>query len=101
LKGRPFALLGVNCDDEKAQARRVLARERIAMRCWWDSRRPGESISRRWQVDSYPNIFVLDHKGVIRYHFQGLVSRELEAAVQRLLKECEAGEKPRKTARGE
>jgi thiol-disulfide isomerase/thioredoxin len=99
LKGRPFALLGVNCDDDKERARRVLKREKIAMRCWWDSGRPGESITTRWQIDSYPNVFVLDHKGVIRYRFRGLTGRELEAAVQRLLKECEADAKSRRTRR--
>jgi thiol-disulfide isomerase/thioredoxin/tRNA A-37 threonylcarbamoyl transferase component Bud32 len=102
LKGRPFALLGVNCDDEKARAMRVLEREKITMRCWWDGSGVGESITTRWQVDSYPNIFVLDHKGVIRYRFRGLAGRELEAAVQRLLKECEAErDKSRRTARDE
>ncbi len=43
LKGQPFALLGVDCKDEKDTARRVMARERMSWSSWYDRhcRRPG------------------------------------------------------------
>jgi hypothetical protein len=40
-------------------------------------------------VSSYPTIYVIDHKGVIR--FEGLRGERLDAAVDQLLAEMEAG----------
>ena len=46
------------------------------------------SIARRWNVTSWPDSFVLDGEGVIRYR---VVHREeLDAAVETLVAELEA-----------
>ena len=66
-QGRPFALLGVNGDDDKAQVLREVVRSQINWQSWWDGGPNGSRIQEQWQVHSYPTIYVLDHKGVIRY----------------------------------
>jgi thiol-disulfide isomerase/thioredoxin len=91
LKGQPFALLGVNCDDAKATAVRAVKKDDLTWRSWWDGARTGERIATQWQVNSFPMIYVLDAKGVIRYKFNGYVDRPLDDAVDRLLKEHAGG----------
>ncbi len=85
MKGRPFALLGVNSDSNQEQLDRALRRERIT----WPSFREEDSrsISRSWGVGSWPSTFVLDERGVIR--FRNLRGNDLEAAVERLVWELE------------
>jgi tRNA A-37 threonylcarbamoyl transferase component Bud32/peroxiredoxin len=86
FKGKPFALLGVNCDETQADALRVVAKEKINWRSWWDGE--GGRLTKQWQANTLPQVFVLDHKGVIRY--KNLRGAELEAAVTKLVKEREA-----------
>jgi thiol-disulfide isomerase/thioredoxin len=88
LAGQPFALLGVNCDDDKALVQRVVQRERLDWHSWWDGGPAGGRVCRQWQVHSFPTIYVLDHKGVIRY--KGVRGQQLDAAVDRLLNERKA-----------
>jgi thiol-disulfide isomerase/thioredoxin len=66
LKERPFALLRIDCDDDKAAARQAVERERMTWPSWYDGA-PGDGpIVKRYHVRSYPTVFVLDAKGVIR-----------------------------------
>jgi hypothetical protein len=65
LADKPFALIGVNSDDDKKELKKRMAEERINWRSFY-------------------------HKGVIR--FKGLQDEELDTAVYQLLKElAEAG----------
>jgi peroxiredoxin len=88
LKGRPFALIGVNGDRSRAVARRVAEKERMTWRSFWNG--PEDSpdrISRAWNVRGWPDIYVLDDKGVIR--FKEVRGSELDEAVEEVLKEVE------------
>jgi hypothetical protein len=55
-----------------------------------DPEGPGPRLARGWRNEYRPRTYVLDYKGVIRY--KGLRDRELDRAVDQLLKEFE-GEK--------
>jgi S1-C subfamily serine protease/thiol-disulfide isomerase/thioredoxin len=81
----PFALLGINC-DESNQIQPVFQQQQITWHCWWDG--PQGPITQRWNVSSFPTIYVLDTKGAVRYHFAGDPGPELEKAVQTLLDEA-------------
>jgi thiol-disulfide isomerase/thioredoxin len=85
LQGRPFALLGVNCDDSRADALQAVTRSKLNWRSWWDG---AGRIAGQWHVDGYPTIYVLDHKGTIRY--KNVRGADLEAVVDKLVAECEA-----------
>jgi thiol-disulfide isomerase/thioredoxin len=88
LKGRPFALLGIDCDEDKEAAREAMVRERITWPNWQDGA-PGEGpIAVRYHVEGYPATFVLDAEGIIRY--RGVLGEGLDQAVDILLKEVEA-----------
>jgi RNA polymerase sigma factor (sigma-70 family) len=85
LKGKPFALLGVNCDDDEQAAASAIKEERMTWPNWHDGA-PGEGpIARRYHIRSYPTIFVIDGRGIIR-HTQ-LLGESLDKAVDELLKE--------------
>ncbi len=85
LKGQPFALLGVDCEADKDNARGVMARERMTWPNWFDGDAGTGPIAKRYHVRSYPSVFVLDARGIIR----GLdaSNERLEQTVDKLLEE--------------
>ena len=86
LENKPFALLGVNSDPkEKVEA--ALKRENITWRSFWDGGNTGGPIAKQYGVHSWPTIYVLDAKGVIRY--KNVRGEQMDAAVDALLKEME------------
>jgi tetratricopeptide (TPR) repeat protein/peroxiredoxin len=85
LKGRPFVFLGVECDDHRDAVCKARDEGEITWRCWWDGGSIEGPIATRWNVKGWPSIFIIDHKGVIRY--KGLVTDAMAMAVDALLKE--------------
>jgi hypothetical protein len=90
LQNEPFALLGINSDEAEegetaAQTvKEILERNQIT---WRQSIQgsTGGPLAREWNVQSWPTIYVLDHKGVIR--FKNVRDREMTDAVEKLLAE--------------
>jgi hypothetical protein len=90
LEGKPFALLGIN-SDPKPRLKDVLKKEQMTWRSWWDGGTTQGPIASQWNVQGWPTIYVLDHKGVIR--FKGPREEALDKAVDQLLKELESEKK--------
>jgi hypothetical protein len=90
LEGKPFALLGINSDQDREQLKKTLVAENITWRSWYDKSTDGP-IASQWNIQGWPTIFVLDHKGVIRY--RDVRGEEMDQAVDTLLKELEEGGK--------
>jgi thiol-disulfide isomerase/thioredoxin len=65
MKGRPFALVGVNGDDDRAKVKEVSAREGITWRSFWNGGRL-EGIPVKWGVSGWPTIYIVDANGLIR-----------------------------------
>jgi hypothetical protein len=85
LEGKPFALLGVNSDQDKGKLRQSMAKEGLTWRSWWDGQKGGP-IATGWNVHEWPTVYVLDAAGVIR--FKGAAHEKvLDEAVDRLLRE--------------
>ena len=82
LKDEPFALVGMN-SDPKEKLRQAMANEKITWRSFWDGGGTGGPIATRWNVHSWPTIYVLDQNGVIRA--KDLRDEELEKKVDELL----------------
>ena len=87
LKGQPFALLGVDCEDNKDTARGVMARERMTWPNWFDGAVGTGPIARRYHIRGYPRVFLLDASGVIRSRGISISSAGLDDAVDKLLAE--------------
>jgi cytochrome oxidase Cu insertion factor (SCO1/SenC/PrrC family) len=92
MEGKPFALLGVNCDEShnREKARKASLDERMNWPSYWDGGSDGP-IQTRYNVDHYPTLYVLDPKGVIR--FIDVRGKDLDRAVDTLLLELETGSK--------
>jgi thiol-disulfide isomerase/thioredoxin len=88
LKGKPFVMLGVNCDGDKPAALKAIQDERITWPNWHDGEPGTGPIVRRYHVASYPTVLVIDAKGIIRS--KNSVGRFLGQSVDDLLKELEA-----------
>ena len=82
---RPFALLGVNSDEDREALKAIVKKENIVWRSWWDGGSVDGPIHTRWQVAERPAIYVLDAKGVVR--FKAASDEGLDAVVQSLLDE--------------
>ena len=80
--GDRFAVVSVMGDDRIDTVRQAIADKKITWPVWWDG---GErQVITRWSIHSWPTIFVIDHRGVIRH--RNLEDERLTAAIDDLLK---------------
>ncbi len=85
LAKRPFALLGVNSDSSVVELKEIKKNNDITWRSFFDGGGTGGPISTKWNVRSWPTIYVLDSEGKIRYkHVRG---EAMDKAVDTLLAE--------------
>lgn len=85
LAGEPFALLGINSDRDREELKKVMEKEEITWRSWWNGGSTSGPISTMWNVRGWPTIYVLDAKGVIRY--KNVRGEAMDKAVDTLLAE--------------
>jgi hypothetical protein len=90
LQGRPVTFVGVNSDG-KERLRSTLKREQFDWPNFWDGGDTSGPIAQAWDITGWPTIYVLDHKGIIR--FKEIRGDTLELAVRLLVEEIEAGKK--------
>jgi thiol-disulfide isomerase/thioredoxin len=83
MKAKSFALLSVNTDEDKRTLRKSIQAGEVTWRCWQDGR-AGGPICSKWSVYSFPTVYVLDSRGVIR--FKGVDGKALDEAVDTLMK---------------
>jgi cytochrome oxidase Cu insertion factor (SCO1/SenC/PrrC family) len=86
LQNKPFALLGVNSDEDREQLKEVLKTEQITWRSFWAGG-TGGPIPTRWQLTGWPTIILIDKKGVIRNRYDGnpgdaTLDREIDKLIQ-------------------
>lgn len=87
-EGRPFALLGVNGDDSREALRKAQEKHHLNWRSWWDE---GNTITGQWKVRGYPTLFLIDHKGVVRWKSEGPPkNHEMEQLIEKLVKDAES-----------
>ena len=94
MENKPFALIGVNSDQDREALKEVLKTEEITWRSFWNGKEgTGGPISTKWNVSGWPTLYVLDHKGVIRHKWLGSPGdKVMDEAIERLVKEAK-GEK--------
>jgi hypothetical protein len=89
LKDQPFALLGVNSDPEKDTYFAGVKEHNITWRSFWNGPKgTGGPIAAKWNVRSWPTIYVVDPKGVIRY--KNVRGEKMDEAVDTLLAEMKS-----------
>ena len=85
LEGKPFALIGVNTDANREEVKSRSRQDQVTWRSFFDGR--SNRITGAWSINSFPSIFVIDHKGVIR--FTNVRGEAMDRAVDKLLAEVE------------
>ncbi len=88
FENRPFAILGVNSDEDLEALKVRIAKENITWRSWRNGGTTSGPISTQWNVSGWPTIYVIDHKGVIRY--KDVRGNALDEALDKLVAEAEA-----------
>lgn len=91
LADKPFVLIGVNSDKDLEKLKPVLKDEKITWRSFWNGEKGTQGpISDEWNVRGWPTLYLIDHKGVIRYKWLGSPAGDvLDKAVEKLVKEAE------------
>ena len=90
LANKPFALIGINSDKDKVKLAKRIKEENISWRSFWNGPKGTQGpISTEWNVRGWPTIYILDHKGVIR--FKGREARmKMDECIETLLGEMES-----------
>jgi hypothetical protein len=65
LEGKPFVILGVNSDTDRSKVKELLAKKGPPWRSFWDGGSTNGPIQAQWNIQSYPTMYLIDHKGVI------------------------------------
>ena len=88
LKGKPFALVGVNVDEEKSDFTGFLKGDKMPWDHWWDgSKGP---LAKTFKVRAYPTLYLIDAKGIVRKKWIGSPGNEvLDKSVEELVAEAE------------
>ncbi len=90
LEGKPFALLGVNNDEDRAKLKKVIGTEKITWRSFWDGGSRFGPITQRWDVNGWPALFLIDAKGILRYkHVGSPGEKALDEELDKLIAEAE------------
>lgn len=87
LMNKPFALLAIDTDTDKATLRKAISAGEVTWRCWWDGAMDGP-ICKVWDIRGFPTVYLIDAHGIIRDSMMG-GGKVLDESVERLLKEME------------
>ena len=80
---QPFAIIGVNSDQDLDKLRQTIKEKELTWRSFFDCGGTGGPIATRWGVRGWPSIYVLDHEGRIRY--KDVRGEDLDAALEDLI----------------
>ena len=90
MKGRPFAILAVNVQEEKTKVWRFKNMLKVDFPALLDS---DGATSETWDVQFYPTSFLVDSKGHIRYTAHGMIdwdSDENRRLIEQLMPDRQA-----------
>ena len=88
MKGRPFAMLGVNTDADAEAARKVMEAQGVTWPNWHDGEPGAGPIAKLYHVRGYPTVYVIDGEGKIRS--KSSHGDALDKLVEQLVAEQEA-----------
>ena len=67
-----------------------MEKEEITWRSFWNGGSTGGPISTEWNVQGWPTLYVIDHKGVIRHKYLGSPGDKiLDEEIEKLVAEAE------------
>jgi cytochrome oxidase Cu insertion factor (SCO1/SenC/PrrC family) len=94
LSGKPFVLIGVNSDMDAEKLKSDLKENQVTWRSFQNQRKE-YPISEEWKVQSWPTLYLIDHKGVIKKKWLGGPRKEvLDKEVEKLVQAAEKDQSP-------
>jgi len=87
FENRPFAIIGINSDRDRAKLKERIKAENITWRSFYAGSTSGP-IPAKWNVSGWPTLYILDHNGVIRAKNQRGAS--MEKWLDKLVAQAEA-----------
>ena len=108
MKGKPFALVGVNGDAVKGDAKRAVGKENISWPSFWSKEGSDGPVPTIWNIQGWPTVYVIDQNGVIRFKSEGadmnLINQKVDQLVVQVADKnhsrCLRPESPNKIAAG-
>jgi thiol-disulfide isomerase/thioredoxin len=89
--GRPFAILGVDCNEPKKTAQKAMKENGITWPNWHDGEEDGGPIASLYHIRSFPTLYVIDRDGKIRA--KDARGEGLDTLVEKLVVEAEGAAK--------
>lgn len=84
-KDQPFAIVGVNADNDVAKAMQAQAEKSMTWRSFRDKQQSGTTISDQWKA-LFPTVYLIDHQGIVRHRFSGVSNPDpIRQAVETLV----------------
>ena len=94
FEGRPFAIIGVNSDDDRDVLKGRMKDEQITWRSFWDGGSTDGPIASRWNVRGWPTVYLIDHDGkIIGRHGRG---PQDDPIIEKAVQAAEAAARPNK-----
>jgi thiol-disulfide isomerase/thioredoxin len=88
MAGKPFVLLSVSVDEDKAAVTDFQSKEKMPWAHWWDGAKG--PVAKMYKVRAYPTLFMIDAKGIVRKKWIGAPkSEELDKLVEELIAEAQ------------
>ena len=85
-KNEPFAIVGINSDEDLEKLKPVRVQENISWRSFWNGPKGTSGpISTTWNVRGWPTLYILDAQGVIRYKAAGANEDAIDKMLEELL----------------
>ena len=95
--GRPFAIVGVSGDGDRAAGQRAVVNAEISWRSFWNGPENGRGpIVNTWNVHAWPAVYLIDAGGVIRHRWL-FRQRDIDRAVEQLVIDAERAQHPPST----
>jgi len=92
MEGKPFAFVSISADAQKSTLEKFLKDNDMPWTQWWAGNEEG--VIEDWEIASFPMIYILDAKGIIRKRIDtGGQNEAIEKEVEKLVKEAEDGKK--------
>lgn len=86
LADKPFVLLGVNSDGDKDTAIDAVQSESLSWRHFWNGPKGNRGpISKKWNVEGWPTVYLIDQDGVIR--FKEVLGEDIDRGIETLMAE--------------
>ena len=86
LSDKPFVLLGVNSDGDKDTAIDAVQSESLSWRHFWNGPKGNRGpISKQWNVEGWPTVYLIDQDGVIR--FKEVLGADIDRGIETLMSE--------------